>query len=181
MGVDIDPALIVVGASLFAPHPTDPVVASTLVTGPLAEHNIPRRLRRTLQIESGANDGLALPVVLLAVFMLTKSGGGAVGDWALEAATEIGLAVAIGLTLGYAAGKLTELSLRASEMEQPNLLGVGLALALLTLGLVHELGGSGILAVFVVALMFSVLLRRPLAVPPNRVRPPHRLPSSSWI
>ncbi|MDP8943162.1 MAG: cation:proton antiporter, partial [Actinomycetota bacterium] len=138
--------------------PTDPVVASALVTGPLAEQNLPRGLRRTLQIESGANDGLALPFVLLAAFMLTMPHDEAVGEWALEAAKEVGLAVAIGLVLGYAAAKLTELSLRASEMEQPNLLGIGLALALLTLGLVHELGGSGILAVFVAALTFSGLL-----------------------
>lgn len=33
--------------------PTDPVVASALVTGPLAEENLPRRVRRTLQIEAG--------------------------------------------------------------------------------------------------------------------------------
>jgi sodium/hydrogen antiporter len=138
--------------------PTDPVVASTLVTGPLAEHNIPRRLRRTLQIESGANDGLALPFVLLPIIVLTTSGNGALGEWALEAGKEVGLAVVVGLALGYAAGRLTEFSLRSSEMEQPNLLGVGLALTLLTLGLVHALGGSGILAVFVAALAFSVML-----------------------
>lgn len=138
--------------------PTDPVVASALVTGPLAEKNLPRGLRRTLQIESGANDGLALPFVLLGALMLTMPHGEAVGEWALEAVKQVGLAVAIGLVLGYGAAKLAELSLRGSEMEQPNLLGIGLALALLTLGLVHELGGSGILAVFVAALTFSALL-----------------------
>ena len=138
--------------------PTDPVVASTLVTGPLAEGNLPRRLRRTLQIESGGNDGLALPFVLLAAYMLTRPHGEAFTDWAGDAAKEIGLAIAIALLLGYVAGKLAEASLRMAEIEQPNLLGVGLALALLTLGLVHALGGSGILAVFVAALTFSAML-----------------------
>ena len=139
--------------------PTDPVVASTLVTGPLAEKNLPRALRRTLQIESGANDGLALPFVLLAAFMLTKpSTSTALGDWALETVQQVGLAVVVGFAIGYAAGRLTEISLHAQEMEKPNLLGIGIALALLTLGLVHILGGSGILAVFVAALTFSGLL-----------------------
>ena len=142
--------------------PTDPVVASALVTGPLAEQNLPRGLRSTLQIESGANDGLALPFVLLAVFMLIKPQGEAVSEWVLEVVKEVGLAVAIGLLLGYAAAKLAELSQRTSEMEQPSLLGIGLALALLTLGLVHMLGGSGILAVFVAALRFSTLLEEPV-------------------
>lgn len=138
--------------------PTDPVVASALVTGPLAEENLPRRLRRTLQIESGANDGLALPFVLLAAYMLTLPSETALGDWAIEAGKQVALAVGIGLLIGFLAGKLTELSLRTSEMERPNLLGIGLALALVTLGLVHVLGGSGILAVFVAALTFSALL-----------------------
>jgi NhaP-type Na+/H+ or K+/H+ antiporter len=138
--------------------PTDPVVASALVTGPLAQENLPRRVRRTLQIESGGNDGLALPFVLLAAYMLTKPGGTPLAEWALDAGREIGVAVAVGLLAGYLAGRLTELSLRASEMEEPNLLGVGLALALMTVGLVHLLGGSGIFAVFVAALVFSGML-----------------------
>ncbi len=142
--------------------PTDPVVASALVTGPLAEENLPRRVRRTLQIEAGGNDGLALPFVLLAAYMLTKPSGTPLADWALEAGKEIGIAVAVGLVVGYLAGRLAEMSLRASELEEPNLLGIGLALALMTVGLVHILGGSGILAVFVAALVFSALLEEPV-------------------
>lgn len=138
--------------------PTDPVVASALVTGPLAEENLPRRVRRTLQIESGANDGLALPFVLLAAYMLTMPSETALGDWAAEAGKQVALAVGVGLLIGFLVARLTEFCLRTSEMEQPNLLGIGLALALLTLGLVHVLGGSGILAVFVAALTFSGLL-----------------------
>lgn len=148
-------AALLLGAILT---PTDPVVASTLVTGPLAESNIPRRVRRTLQLESGANDGLALPFVLLALYMLTMRDGEAFEEWAVEAAKQVGLGVVLGFVIGYGAGRLTELSMRASEVERPSLLGIGLALALLTLGLVHLLGGSGILAVFVAALTFSALL-----------------------
>lgn len=139
--------------------PTDPVVASALVTGPLAQENLPRRVRRTLQIESGANDGLALPFVLLAAFMLTKpSTSTALGDWALETVQQVGLAVLVGVAIGFVTARVTEISLHAQEMEKPNLFGLGIALALLTLGLVHVLGGSGILAVFVAALTFSGLL-----------------------
>lgn len=138
--------------------PTDPAVASTLVTGPLAEGNLSRRVRRTLQIEAGGNDGLALPFVLLAAYVLTRPAGAAVGDWALETVKQVGLAVTVGLAIGYVAGKTAELSFRASEAERTSLLGTGLALALLALGLVAALGGSGILAAFVAALVFSALL-----------------------
>lgn len=57
VGLDWIPALLV-GAVLA---PTDPVFASAIV----ARTDVPARLRRLLSIESGLNDGLALPVVLL--------------------------------------------------------------------------------------------------------------------
>ena len=138
--------------------PTDPVVSSALVTGPLAENNLPRRLRRTLQIESGANDGLALPFVLLAAYLATKPAGEAMGDWAVEAGKQVGLAVLVGGVIGFVAARVVELSVHEEEIEEASLLGVGIALAVLTVGLVHTLGGSGILAVFVAALTFSALI-----------------------
>lgn len=56
--------------------PTDPVFAAAIV----GREEIPNRLRRLLNVESGLNDGLALPVVLimlailLAHFLLAASG-----------------------------------------------------------------------------------------------------------
>jgi sodium/hydrogen antiporter len=49
-------AAMLVGAVIT---PTDPVVASSVVTGGVAERNLPSRLRHLLSGESGANDGLA--------------------------------------------------------------------------------------------------------------------------
>ena len=40
--------------------PTDPVLSSSVVTNP----RVPRVIRHTLNLESGLNDGLALPAVL---------------------------------------------------------------------------------------------------------------------
>ena len=54
------PWLVAIAAGM-ACCPTDPVVASTIVTGPVAEANLPLRLRRVISAESGANDGLAYP------------------------------------------------------------------------------------------------------------------------
>ncbi len=142
--------------------PTDPVVASALVTGPLAERNLPRRLRRTLLIESGANDGLALPLVLLAVFMETRPAANAFELWVFESVKSVGIAVAIGAAFGFVSGKLVETVAHRYGAEETNLVGYALALALVTLGAVHLLGGSGILAVFIAALVFSALLEKTL-------------------
>lgn len=137
--------------------PTDPVVASTLVTGQLAERNLPRRLRRTLQIESGVNDGLALPLVLLPVIVLTEPGNeGAI--FAGEAAKQVGLAVGIGLAFGLATAFLVDRIEAEEGLDSSALLLVGLALGLLTLGTVHGLGGTGILGSFVAGITLSLAL-----------------------
>lgn len=47
-------AALLVGAVIT---PTDPVVSSTIVTGSVAEKNLPARLRHILSAESGFNDG----------------------------------------------------------------------------------------------------------------------------
>jgi NhaP-type Na+/H+ or K+/H+ antiporter len=60
--------------------PTDPVVASTLVTGRKAEKYLPAKLRNTLSFEAGVNDGLAYPIVFLALYLLGAEAGD-LGTW----------------------------------------------------------------------------------------------------
>lgn len=161
-------AALLLGAILA---PTDPVVASSLVTSRMATENVPRRLRRTLLAEAGANDGLALPFVLLGVAALTAPGpGAAASEWALESLRGIGIAVGLGAALGYGAGRGAELLLRRREIERSALLGTGLALSLLALGGAHLAGGSGILASFVAALAFSAVVEEHVREELDRVQ-----------
>src|SRR5215211_1999431 len=53
--------------------PTDPVVTSSVVTSP----RVPRVVRHTLNLESGLNDGLALPFVLFFLVVATHTSGAA--------------------------------------------------------------------------------------------------------
>jgi NhaP-type Na+/H+ or K+/H+ antiporter len=53
--------------------PTDQVVSTSVVTGKVAEQNLPERIRHSISAESGANDGLAYPFVLLPILLLTNS------------------------------------------------------------------------------------------------------------
>ena len=50
--------------------PTDPVVASSIVSGPFAIQHLPLRVRDAISLESGANDGLAYIFVMLPMLML---------------------------------------------------------------------------------------------------------------
>ncbi|MEV6047651.1 cation:proton antiporter [Streptomyces xanthochromogenes] len=72
--------------------PTDPVFASAIV----GRREVPARLRQLLNVESGVNDGLALPVVLL----LIAAAGPAFGADAESSPSKIGLELVLGLALG---------------------------------------------------------------------------------
>lgn len=61
--------------------PTDPVLASTIVTGTFAEEHLPGHVRHLLSAESGINDGLAYPFVFLPLLLLTRPPGEAVFRW----------------------------------------------------------------------------------------------------
>ena len=104
--------------------PTDPVFAAAIV----GREEIPWRLRHLLNVESGLNDGLALPIV---VVLLAAAGGGEIDG--AELAGELALGVGIGIVVPWAAIALERTSLfAAAGTYQP--LGV-FAIGLLVLGL----------------------------------------------
>ncbi len=82
--------------------PTDPVLAASVVTGGPATRDLPGRLRRMLTLESGANDGLALPLVgiALAVYLSDESLGAAVPRVLLEVVGGVVLGAVTGLARG---------------------------------------------------------------------------------
>lgn len=49
----------------FAFAPTDPVLSAPILSGRFAERAVPDQLRHAMTAESGINDGLGLPYVLL--------------------------------------------------------------------------------------------------------------------
>ena len=66
---------------------------------------VPSSVRHTLNLESGLNDGLALPFVLF--FLVLASPGGDAGTEAVELAGEAVVGAAIGVALGMSAGACT--------------------------------------------------------------------------
>ena len=148
LGVGLGTAALI-GAALC---PTDPVLASSVVTGGPAEEDLPDRDRQILSLESGANDGLALPLVLVA---LAIAGSDSIGAALAESLWQVAGAVVLGVLVGWLGAR----ALRAGEDHGstdtgPRLLfTVVLAFGVLGLsGLAHV---DGILAVFVAGLAFN--------------------------
>jgi NhaP-type Na+/H+ or K+/H+ antiporter len=142
--------------------PTDPVLAGTIVTGDLAERKVPARIRHTLSAESGANDGLAYPLVMLPIVVLTGPMDAAVSRWIIHAvAYQVGLAVVIGGAIGYVAGKALHWAESERTVERTSFLCYSLALCLAVLGIAKLIGSDGVLAVFVAGLAFSMVISGP--------------------
>jgi len=104
--------------------PTDPVFAAAIV----GREEVPGRLRHLLNVESGLNDGLALPVVLL---LLTIVGGPDVEYTAL--AGELGLGLVIGVTVPLAAAALLRSRFSATTSMYESLTSVAVGLIVLSL------------------------------------------------
>lgn len=133
--------------------PTDPVLASSVVTGSLAERDLPARDRQILSLESGANDGLALPFVLAA---LALAGPMSAADAALEALWQVAGAVVLGAAAGWLGGRALLAGERHGATARGPMLLFTVVLALLVLGLSGLLHLDGVLAAFVAGLAFNL-------------------------
>ncbi len=127
------------GAVLSA---TDPVVTSAVVTSRL----VPSAVRHTLNLESGLNDGLALPFVLF--FLVLASPGGDAGTEAAKLAGEAAVGAAIGLALGALGGRLhRHLPGGGLTARYEGIYAVGFAFV--AFGLADSTFGNGLIAAFV--------------------------------
>jgi sodium/hydrogen antiporter len=136
--------------------PTDPVAASPIVTGDLAEQNIPDRLRHAISFDSGANDGLSYLFVLLPFLFLTRPVGEALGHWLLRTLLwEVAAATLFGLLIGYAAGKLLQLAEGRGAIQSDWRLVYTVALALFAVGAGKLIQSDELLVCFAAGAAFA--------------------------
>lgn len=122
--------------------PTDPVVTSAVVTSKL----VPSSVRHTLNLESGLNDGLALPFVLF--FLVLASPGGDAGTEAAKLVGEALVGAAIGVALGVLGGRFHHrLPGGGLTARYEGIYAVGFALV--AFGLSDVTFGNGLIAAFV--------------------------------
>lgn len=139
---------LLVGAALA---PTDAALGIPVVTNPA----VPSRIRQLITVESGLNDGIATPVVMVAI-------AGAAAAAGLESAHGPGSAAVellIGAGVGAGAGALGGWLLRAARRRGTageDFAGIGvLALSLLAYSAALAAGGNGFVAAFCGGLAFG--------------------------
>jgi sodium/hydrogen antiporter len=138
--------------------PTDAALGKPVVANPA----VPAAMREGLNLESGLNDGICVPIVviLLGLAVGTQIEGGTVGHVVWVVVEEIGIGVLIGLALTW----LTIRMLRFAERQgwiSKNWVEIPIvALAAACFAAAQAAGGSGFIACFVGGLLLSGLGER---------------------
>jgi NhaP-type Na+/H+ or K+/H+ antiporter len=131
--------------------PTDAGLGSGIVTNRL----VPSRIRRTLNVESGLNDGIVAPLVSLAVAILVGESSGTHAPL-VHAVREIGVGALVGVGVGLVAGWVFALAVRKGWAESGTVVLATPAAAIGTYALAVTLHGNGFVAAFLAGLCFGI-------------------------
>ena len=137
--------------------PTDAALGQAVVTNP----DVPVRIRQALNVESGLNDGLAFPVLLIAlsVAIETQTGRGAAG-WGLFTLSQVGLGPLAGIVVGLVGARAVEYCAGRNWMDRAFLQISVLSLAALAYTGAEAIGGNGFIAAFSAGIVVGTRSRR---------------------
>jgi NhaP-type Na+/H+ or K+/H+ antiporter len=126
---------------------------------------MPVRIRRALNVESGLNDGIAAPFVMLFIAFAVAGEAHSHGNWLSSALLEVAVALLVGAVVGIAGGwfltKAVDHGWTAGTSEQVAVLGLALTAYFGSL-MVH---GNGFIAAFSGGIIFSAATRNRFGEP----------------
>ncbi len=131
--------------------PTDAALGKAVVTNPA----VPAPMREGLNMESGLNDGICVPVlfILLAIVAPLELHDSTVAHSLLLILEEIGIGLLVGAGLAYISARLMKIAIKrkwnSPLWDQLTLV----SLAILAFTMAQQLGGSGFIAAFVCGLI----------------------------
>jgi len=145
---------IAVLATMLAP--TDAALGKAVVTNPA----VPSKVRESLNVESGLNDGICVPVLLIFLALAAGNHDSGTSTSALAlVAEEIGIGVGVGIVLTLVGSFLIKQSAARHWITESWRQLPVVALAMACFALAQILGGSGFIACFTGGLLFGWLVR----------------------
>jgi sodium/hydrogen antiporter len=134
--------------------PTDAALGEAVVTEP----QLPSRIRQGLNVESGLNDGICVPLLLIALAAADVEDKSASSHHAIRIVVEqIGYGILGGVAAGLAAAAVVTISGRRELISGSWLQAVPVAGGALAYGVAAALGGSGFIGAFVAGGVFGAL------------------------
>jgi NhaP-type Na+/H+ or K+/H+ antiporter len=150
----LDPAAGIAMALLTAAvlTPTDAALGQAVVSSP----NVPNRIGGTINVESGLNDGLVLPFVLIgAIFASAGAGMAETDGLARSVLLQILLGPLVGIVMGWGVAKALDFVQDRDWALEPAQGVVFLATAFATFIIAELVGGNGFIAAFVAGMVFG--------------------------
>jgi NhaP-type Na+/H+ or K+/H+ antiporter len=132
--------------------PTDAALGKAVVSDP----NVPKKIRSTINVESGLNDGIIFPLVITVLAMITSGLTEAnAGDshWFRYVLQQVGFGIIFGAAIGYCGAKLSMISVNKNWMVGSYQNLIPIALAILSFYLAEYFHGNGFIAAFFAGLV----------------------------
>jgi len=152
------------GAALFPELPWPWLGALALILAPtdaalgiavLRNVAVPQRVRDALNVESGLNDGIALPPLLALLAALAAHTAGS-DEWLLDAAAELAVGALLGTLVGRLAGPLLDAAWRRRWIDETYARLLTPGLALLAFVVAHAMDKNGFVAAYFAGLTLAV-------------------------
>jgi NhaP-type Na+/H+ or K+/H+ antiporter len=135
--------------------PTDAALGEAVVTEP----RLPSRIRQGLNVESGLNDGICVPLLLIALAAAEVEDKATSSHHAVRIVVEqIGYGLVGGIAAGLAATAVIVVAHRRDLVSASWLQVIPVAAAGLAYGIAAALGGSGFIAAFIAGAIFGALV-----------------------
>jgi len=156
LAVDVSVLELALLATMLAP--TDAALGKAVVSN----ESVPTNIRQSLNLESGLNDGICVPILFLFLTLaLDAEFDGETWQFALGlVAKQIGIGLAVGLVLTALAVELIRLAAKRHWLTTIWIQIPIVALACTCFATAQLLGGSGFIAAFTGGLLFGGLERR---------------------
>ena len=136
--------------------PTDAALGQEVVIDP----RLPSRIRQGLNVESGLNDGICVPLLFIALAIAEAESGSETTHGAFTLVVDaIGYGLLFGAIAGTAGGVVARFARQHGLMDSEWSQILPVATAALAYGLAAPLGGSGFIAAFVAGFAFGRLHR----------------------
>jgi NhaP-type Na+/H+ or K+/H+ antiporter len=136
--------------------PTDAALGQAVVSS----RQVPVRIRQALNVESGLNDGIALPFLFFFISLASAVEETRYEYWLQFAAMQIILGPIVGVAIGYIGGLLVSRAEEREWMAETFQKLASLGLALLAFSVAELVGGNGFIAAFVAGLTLGNLFPR---------------------
>lgn len=134
--------------------PTDAALGQAVVKS----ESVPERIRQAINVESGLNDGIALPPILLCIAIMAEDPSRQLGSgfWRVFISSQLVYGPLVGSVVGWLGGRLVDGAARRGWMNETFQRLASAPIAMLAYACAEEVHGNGFIAAFFAGLLLGV-------------------------